>query len=298
MLSIVQTLLRVMTEHQLDKGKCSGRERIIQATKTLAGERPFDDITIEEIIKTAELSRPAFYYHFTGGKEELRAELVHRGLLDDMPTQNTHLAILEAAVRIFARSGVSAATLEDIAAEAGVTRGTLCWHFHSKDDLVSAIIKHYGPHSILSPIVDQIEQDLQNGVQLDDESIIRRLAEGFYDAFAAQGDFARLAILLIYTHPQAAHVLADMVAKGRKRLTEYVRQRQEAGYFRKHIDPGLFVQVIAMIFAMRAIGRGLNDLLPFSHLSREEIVDQLVSLLLYGMVQRDQFPTDETRVAP
>ncbi|TMC25039.1 MAG: TetR family transcriptional regulator [Chloroflexi bacterium] len=287
-----------MTEHQLDKGKCSGRERIIQATKTLAGERPFDDITIEEIIKTAELSRPAFYYHFTGGKEELRAELVHRGLLDDMPTQNTHLAILEAAVRIFARSGVSAATLEDIAAEAGVTRGTLCWHFHSKDDLVSAIIKHYGPHSILGPIVDQIEQDLQNGVQLDDESIIRRLAEGFYDAFAAQGDFARLAILLIYTHPQAAHVLADMVAKGRKRLTEYVRQRQEAGYFCKHIDPGLFVQVIAMIFAMRAIGRGLNDLLPFSHLSREEIIDQLVSLLLYGMVQRDQFPTDETRVAP
>jgi TetR/AcrR family transcriptional regulator len=287
-----------MTEHQLDKGKCSGRERIIQATKILAGERPFDDITIEEIIKTAELSRPAFYYHFTGGKEELRAELVHRGLLDDMPTQNTRLAILEAAVRIFARSGVSAATLEDIAAEAGVTRGTLCWHFHSKDDLVSAIIKHYGPHSILSPIVDQIEQDLQNGVQLDDESIIRRLAEGFYDAFAAQGDFARLAILLIYTHPQAAHVLADMVAKGRKRLTEYVRQRQEAGYFRKHIDPGLFVQVIAMIFAMRAIGRGLNDLLPFSHLSREEIIDQLVSLLLYGMVHRDQFPKDEPRVAP
>ncbi|HYU74844.1 MAG TPA: TetR family transcriptional regulator [Ktedonobacteraceae bacterium] len=285
-----------MTEHQLDKGKCSGRERIIQATKILAGERPFDDITIEEIIKTAELSRPAFYYHFTGGKEELRAELVHRGLLDDMPTQNTRLAILEAAVRIFARSGVSAATLEDIASEAGVTRGTLCWHFHSKDDLVSAIIKHYGPHSILGPIVDQIEQDLQNGVQLDDESIIRRLAEGFYDAFAAQGDFARLAILLIYTHPQAAHVLADMVAKGRKRLTEYVRQRQEAGYFCKHIDPSLFVQVIAMIFAMRAIGRGLNDLLPFSHLSREEIIDQLVSLLLYGMVQRDQFPKDETRV--
>ena len=150
-----------MTERQLDKGKCSGRERIIQATKILAGERPFDDITIEEIIKTAELSRPAFYYHFTGGKEELRAELVHRGLLDDMPTQNTHLAILEAAVRIFARSGVSAATLEDIAAEAGVTRGTLCWHFHSKDDLVSAIIKHYGPHSLLGPIVDQIEQPIK-----------------------------------------------------------------------------------------------------------------------------------------
>src|SRR5437660_4053123 len=132
MLSIVQTLLKVMTEHQTDKGKCSGRERIIQATKLLAGERPFDNITIEEIIKAAELSRPAFYYHFTGGKEELRTELVNRGMLAETPAQDTRLAIIEAAVRIFARSGVPGATLEDIANEAGVTRGALCWHFHSK----------------------------------------------------------------------------------------------------------------------------------------------------------------------
>src|SRR5205823_1779969 len=133
-----------MTQNSVEKGKYTGKERLIQATEALITERPFDDITIEEIIKAAELSRPAFYYHFTGGKEELRAELVRQGLLDDIPTQDTRVAILDAAVRIFARSGVSAAPLEDIAAEAGVTRGTLLWHFHSKDDLVSAIIKHYG----------------------------------------------------------------------------------------------------------------------------------------------------------
>ena len=279
-----------MAEHQSDRGKCSARERIISATTKLAQERSFDDITIEEIIKAADLSRPAFYYHFTGGKEELRAELVHQGLLDDQPTQNIRVAILEAAVRIFARSGVSAAPLEDIAAEAGVTRGTLCWHFHSKDDLVSAIIKHYGPHSLLRPVIEQIEQDLQNNDLIDDEALIRRLAGGFYDAFAAQGDFARLAILLIYTHPQAAHVLAAMVVEGRKRITEYVQKRQEEGYFCKQIDPALFVQVIAVVFAMRAVGRGLNDLLPFS---RDEMIDQLVSLLMYGIVQRDHYPKDE-----
>ena len=143
-----------MAEQYSYKGKCTGRERLIQATKILTEERPFDDITIEDIIKTAELSRPAFYYHFAGGKEELRAELINQGLLDQAPTHDTRLAILEAAVRIFSRSGVSAATLEDIAAEAGVTRGALCWHFHSKDDLLTEIIQHYGPHSILRPVVD------------------------------------------------------------------------------------------------------------------------------------------------
>jgi TetR/AcrR family transcriptional regulator len=287
-----------MTEQHSLKGKCTGKERLIQSATLLTEERPFDEITIEEIIKSAELSRPAFYYHFTGGKEELRAELVKRGLLDHTPTQNTRLAILEAAVRIFALSGISAATLEDIATEAGVTRGALCWHFHSKDDLLSAIIQHYGPHSILRPVIEQIELDLQNGEALDDETILRRLAGGFYDGFAAQGDFARLAILLIYTHPQAAHILADKIVKGHNRITAYIQKRQQEGYFCQNIDANLFVQVIAMLFAMRAIGRGLNDLLPFANFSREEIIDQLVSLLLYGMVRRDQSPNDETAVSP
>ena len=285
-----------MAEHHADKGKCSGRERLIQAAKKLAQEHPFDDITIEDIIKSATLSRPAFYYHFSGGKEELRAELIQRGLLGEAPTHDTRLAILEAALRIFARSGISAATLYDIAADAGVTRGALCWHFHSKDDLLAAIIKHYGPHSILLPIVDQIEQDIQSGVALDDETIIRRLAEGFYDAFLVEGDFARLAILLIYTHPDAAHIFADKIVKGRKRIAEYVLRRQGEGYFRKDIEAGLFVQVIAVTFAMRSIGRGLENLLPFAHLSRKDTIDQLVSLLLYGMVQREQSAKGEARV--
>src|SRR5947209_4337975 len=220
-----------MTQNSLEKARYSGKERLIQATKALIEERSFDEITIDEIIKAAELSRPAFYYHFTGGKEELRTELINRGVLNETPTQDTRLAILEAAVRIFARSGVPAATLEDIAAEAGVTRGALCWHFHNKDDLLAGIIKHYGPLSMLSPVIDQIEQDLQNGVQLDDEALLRRLAGGFYDGFASQSDLTRLAFLVIYTHPQAANVLADVTAKGRKKIVEYIRTRQEAGHF-------------------------------------------------------------------
>lgn len=157
-----------------------------------------------------------------------------------------------------------------------------------KDELLSGIIKHYGPHSMLRPVIEQIEQDLQNGVPLDDEMIFRRLAGAFYDGFMAHGDQTRLAILLIHTHPEAAQILVDKIVKGRKSITEYIQKRQADGYFCKHIDPAFFVQVMAMTFAMRTIGQGLNELLAFGHLSRDEVVDQLVSLLLYGIVLRDQ----------
>src|SRR5215467_7943358 len=99
-----------------DKRKSSGRVRLIQAAQQLTKAQPFDEITIDDIIKIAELSRPAFYYHFAGGKEELRSELVGCGLLSESPAQDTRQVILEAALRVFARSGVSAATLDDIAA--------------------------------------------------------------------------------------------------------------------------------------------------------------------------------------
>jgi TetR/AcrR family transcriptional regulator len=275
-----------------DKGRSSGRVRLIQAAQKLAKERRFEDITIDEITNTAELSRPAFYYHFSGGKEELRAELVGCGLLPETPTQDKRKELLEAALRVFARSGISAATLEDIAAEAGVTRGMLCWHFHNKDELLSGIIKQFGPHSMLRPVIEQIEQDLQNGVPLDDETIFRRLAGAFYDSFTAQGDYTRLAILLVYTHPEAAHILANKIVTGRKSIIEYIQKRQAEGHFCKHINPGLFVQMLAMTFAMRVICQGFNELLASEQLSRDEVVDQLVTLLLYGIVQRDQLQKD------
>ena len=226
-----------MTTSSDIKRKSSGRVRLIQAAQQIAKERPFDEITIDEIIKIAKLSRPAFYYHFAGGKEELRAELVGCGLLPQTPTQDTRQVILEAALRVFARSGVSAATLDDIAAEANVSRGSLCWHFHNKEELLTGIIKHYGPHSMLRPVIEQIEQDLQNGVPLDDETIFRRIAGAFYDSFTAHSDYTRLAILLVYTHPEVAHILGNKIATARKSVTKYIQKRQEEGYFCKQIDP-------------------------------------------------------------
>lgn len=276
-----------MAESHPDKGKNTGRERLIQSAGSLAQKNLFDAITIDEIVKEAELSRPAFYYHFPGGKEELRAELVRTGLISDTPTQDTRQAIVDAALRVFARSGTSGATLDDIATEAGVSRGALCWYFHNKNDLLAAVIEQTSPYMLLRQTIEQIEQELQNGIELDDETILRRIAGSFYDS-AAQSVAMRLTILLIHTHPEAAHILADKIMKGRQSITKYVKKRQEEGYFRQDIDAALFVQILAMSFAMRTLVQGLSDLLPFAHLSREEAINQLVSLLLYGISRRDQ----------
>lgn len=50
--------------------------------------------------------------------------------------------ILDAAINVFARLGFSHARMEDLAEEAGVSKGTLYLYFDSKDALIQAIMEN------------------------------------------------------------------------------------------------------------------------------------------------------------
>lgn len=49
--------------------------------------------------------------------------------------------IIRAALTVFARSGFTAARLDDVAAEAGVSKGTLYLYFPSKEELFKAVVR-------------------------------------------------------------------------------------------------------------------------------------------------------------
>ncbi|MCL2458252.1 MAG: TetR family transcriptional regulator [Desulfobulbus sp.] len=53
--------------------------------------------------------------------------------------QETRSSIMDAAVRVFAVKGVARTSLDDIAREAGVTRGAIYWHFANKADLLNIL---------------------------------------------------------------------------------------------------------------------------------------------------------------
>lgn len=52
--------------------------------------------------------------------------------------------ILEAAIRVASRDGVLSMTLDHVAQEAKMSKGGLLYHFASKDELVTAMIEHFG----------------------------------------------------------------------------------------------------------------------------------------------------------
>ncbi|MBL7034079.1 MAG: TetR family transcriptional regulator [Candidatus Delongbacteria bacterium] len=53
----------------------------------------------------------------------------------------TRRKLLDAAAEVFSRCGFAASRLEDIAREAGVTRGAIYWHFTNKQDLLRNLMQ-------------------------------------------------------------------------------------------------------------------------------------------------------------
>nr|WP_314484677.1 TetR family transcriptional regulator [uncultured Kingella sp.] len=55
--------------------------------------------------------------------------------------QKTRQHLLDVALEVFWRDGVTRASLQAIAQEAGVTRGALYWHFKNKEDLFETLFE-------------------------------------------------------------------------------------------------------------------------------------------------------------
>lgn len=68
----------------------------------------------------------------------------------------TRKAILDAATVVFVEKGVSRASLEEIAQQAGVTRGAVYWHFKNKLDLFTALYD-----LLFTPFTETLLKDLE-----------------------------------------------------------------------------------------------------------------------------------------
>jgi AcrR family transcriptional regulator len=97
------------------------------------------------------------------------------------PPATTPNAILEAAIRVAGRDGLLATTLDKVAAEAGITKGGVLYHFASKDELLTRMMEHFAA---------QVEQGLVTRIA-DDPVADRRWVRAMIDmVFASEPEKA------------------------------------------------------------------------------------------------------------
>lgn len=120
-------------------------------------------------------------------------------------SEATRNRLLRAAEKIFARDGFEAAKLEEIAAEAGYTRGAFYANFKSKEDLFLALLE-----GEISARIEHVET-LMKTARLPGEK--RKLFREFFLTVAQDRRWSLLALefkLFAVRHPEAKARLAAM----------------------------------------------------------------------------------------
>lgn len=114
----------------------SSYEHIVRIARELAAERPTKRLTYADIAAAAGVHWTTVRRHL-GDKQNMQELLAEDAAARDeeRTKPGTRKRILDSARHIFAEHGYAAANLDSIAADAGLTKGAVYWHFSSKQDL-------------------------------------------------------------------------------------------------------------------------------------------------------------------
>ena len=154
-----------------------------------------------------------------------------RETLPQLRARETRKKILDAARKVFGDRGFGQATVEDIAAEAGVSNGALYHHFANKQELFKAILTVH--------ISDQHFQILA----LAPASSLRELLEGFasywFEHLRKDHDadplFAEIWAQAA-RDPWARQAVTGFIRDGASLIENGIRIGQEAGLIRPDVD--------------------------------------------------------------
>ena len=105
-------------------------------------------------------------------------------------------SIRDAAMRVIARKGMAAATMQEIADEAGVAKGTIYLYFRDRDDLVEKAFE-----SAMNDLHKRVEEALETpGIF---ETRLRAVLAAQIGFFQANREFFRLYMSLLYPEGSA-----------------------------------------------------------------------------------------------
>jgi AcrR family transcriptional regulator len=202
-------------------------------------QRGKEAFTMGALAREAGLSR-ATLYRLAGSREDVLAELAKRGEAVGAPRQ-VRERILDACRVVFTRAGFEAATLDDIAAEAGVGAATLYRHFKDKDSLIGAFVDQLGPRRALREALARPSGDVRADLE--------RVAADVLARASTDLDLMRLAMLERLRGGRWAQQMKSSPLRALPMLTRLLRPYVEQGA----LAPG-DVQRMAQAFAGMLFG--------------------------------------------
>jgi AcrR family transcriptional regulator len=188
--------------------------------------------------------------------------------------KDTSQRILDAALRVFGRDGVSGATTREIARVAKVNEVTLFRYFKNKNELLRQVVvqscKRY--EQVFAGASLETVDDLRRTV--------RTYAETHAQKFRDNEDFVRTFVGEMTRHLKLCRSLfVESVKPVRQKFIAYLQAAQKAGLVRKDLDPTIAADALTGMLMAGALRRPLTE----SIYSSRRYVETCVELFLKGI---------------
>lgn len=187
--------------------------------------------------------------------------------------------LLEAALDIFFEKGFAAARLDDIAARAGVSKGTVYLYYHSKEDVFEALIRAIPQANV--EIAQKMIGESEEAADVLLERMLRFMSSLIQDEKMQK--FPRLIIGEAGRFPKLAQMYKDaVISRGIALLSSVIERGIKEGQFRK-IDPrrAAYAALAPLLFG--AIWRTTFERFDDEKLDAGALADQHIETFLRGI---------------
>ena len=208
--------------------------------------------------------------------------------------QRSRNAILQAAVREFARQGIAGARTSSIARSARVNKALLYYYFKDKESLYGAALDHIfqqlGQH-----MMEVLDRDLPPGEK------VLAYAATYFD-FIASHNFNRNLVQMEmmragHGSPHLRRIARQYFQPLFKRLSEVIRQGIASGEFRP-VNPVQFIpSMVALVVFYFINAPVMKTVMGFDPLSPERIAERRAAVLDFISAALFQVPKQQLQGA-
>lgn len=183
----------------------------------------------------------------------------------------TKRLIFESAIKVFSECGYTGATMDEVAMRAGVAKGTLYYHFASKEEIFRFTITEG---------MNVIKEETKTAINLVDNPIekLKAICKVELSLFYRNMDFFKVLMSQLWGEQLRQHELRDIMHSYIKYIEEFIEAASKEGLIRNG-NPSF----IAYTLFGTLCSASIYELLNTDETDIKEVIENITQYILNGI---------------